>query len=172
MPALLPPCFASISAAATLALYFVADLLTGSYPYVIAVVFLIVFFITKIPSKKLFFLRALTALVIAIGFAHLNRSFHLYPPHLLFPSGHMTFCLGISISLAMLRPWTLAITLPLLIPFGLGLVDMHFHTPFDVLGAIPLVAVVYGSIHWFWRMPPPIAAPVPFPSPSDPTLNP
>jgi len=123
------------------------------YPYLMAVVFLTVFFGVRMPAKGFFFLRALTALVIAIVLAHLNRWFLFDPRHVFFPSGHMTFCLGISISLGMLRPWTLAITLPLLIPFGRGLVTMHYHSTFDVLGAIPLVLVVYGIIHWLWRLP-------------------
>jgi hypothetical protein len=142
-----------------LAAYFIGSLLTECYPEVIAVVFLAVYFSTKIPAKGLFLLRALVALVIAVALAHVNRWFYLYPPHLLFPSGHMTFCLGVSISLGMLRPWTLAITLPLLIPFGIGLVAMHFHTTLDVLGAFPLVALVYGVIHRYWRLspePPPL----------------
>ena len=142
-----------------LALYFIGTLLTESYPEVIAVVFLAVYLPAKIPSKALFFLRALVALLIAVALAHVNRWFHLWPSHLLFPSGHMTFCFGVSISLGMLRPWTFAITLPLLIPFGIGLVEMHFHTVMDVLGAFPLVGIVYGIIHGIWRLtpePPPL----------------
>ena len=53
----------------------------------------------------------------------------------------------------MLRPWTLAISLPLLVPFGIGLVWAHFHVALDVLGAIPLVLIVYGIIHTFWKLP-------------------
>jgi hypothetical protein len=123
------------------------------YPRLIAVVFLFFLLFAQMPAKGWVFLRALTALVIAVSLAHLNRWFGFYPAHLLFPSGHTTFCLGMSISLGMLRPWTLAVTLPILIPFGMGLVTMHYHETVDVLGAIPLVLVVYGVIHWIWRLP-------------------
>ncbi len=142
-----------------LVIYFVVSLLTESYPEVIAIVFLAVYFRAKIPAKALFLLRELVALLIAVALAHVNRWFHLWPSHLLFPSGHMTFCLGVSVSLGLLRPWTLAITLPLLIPFGLGLVAMHFHTVGDLVGAFPLVALVYGVIYWLWKLspePPPL----------------
>jgi hypothetical protein len=124
------------------------------YPYVIAVAFMAVLFWVRLPAKASFFCRALMALVIAVVLAHLNRWFGFYPAHLLFPSGHMTFCLGVSISLAMLCPWTLVITLPILGPFGMGLVLAHYHEPVDVWGAIPLVLVVYGAVHWLWRISP------------------
>jgi hypothetical protein len=142
-----------------LVIYFVGSLLTESYPVVIALVFLAVYFPAKMPAKGLFLLREVVALLIAVALAHVNRWFHLWPAHLLFPSGHMTFCLGVTLSLARLRPWTLAVTLPLLIPFGIGLVAMHFHTVGDVLGAFPLVALVYGVIYRSWRLspaPPPL----------------
>jgi hypothetical protein len=90
---------------------------------------------------------------IATFLAHVNRIFHLYPAHLYFPSGHMTFCLGVSISLAMLRPWTVALTSPFLIAFGVALVVYHSHATGEVLGAIPLVLIVYGIVHAVWRIP-------------------
>lgn len=126
---------------------------TANYPYIIAIVFCVMLGASKGPAKIQFFLRALVAVGIAVALAHVNRWFRLDPEHLLFPSGHMTFCLGVSISLGMLAPWTLAISLPLLIPMGFGLVEQHYHTTGDVLGAFPLVAIVYGTIHWFWRVP-------------------
>ena len=131
-----------------------AEFLTCYYPHIMAVVFLAVFFSMKVPARWRFFLRALVALVIAIILAHLDRWFHLWPSHPLFPSGHMTFCLGVSLSLGMLLPWTLAITLPLLVPFGMGLIGEHYHSLGDVLGAIPLVLVVYGIVHGLWRISP------------------
>ena len=118
-------------------------LLTYYYPHFIAVVFLAFLFIADVPGKGRFFLRALVALAIATFLAHVNRIFHLDPADLYFPSGHMTFCLGVSVSFAMLRPWTLAITLPFLVLLGVGLVAYHCHTVGDVLGAIPLVLGVY-----------------------------
>jgi hypothetical protein len=132
----------------------IAFVLTYYYPVVMALVFLAFFFLTRVPAKGRFFLRALVALVIAVFLAHVNRIFHLFPAHLSFPSGHMTFCFGVALSLGMLRTWTLAITLPLLIPFGMALVALHFHTVWDVLGAFPLVLVVYGVVHSVWGIPP------------------
>ena len=123
-------------------------------PHVMAVIFLVFLLATKLPAKGRFFLRALVALAIVTFLAHVNRIFDLYPAYLYFPSGHMTFCLGVSISLAMLRPWTLAITLPFLIFFGVELVAYNCHTPLDVLGAVPLVLGVYGIVHAVWSMPP------------------
>ncbi|HEV3271159.1 MAG TPA: hypothetical protein VGZ93_03165 [Candidatus Methylacidiphilales bacterium] len=127
--------------------------LTYYYPHLMALIFLVFFFATDVPAKGRFFLRAVTALSIATFLAHANRIFHLYPSLLYFPSGHMTFCLGVALSLGMLRPWTLAISLPLLVPFGAALVALHFHGVWDVLGAIPLVLGVYGIVHWDWNAP-------------------
>jgi hypothetical protein len=128
--------------------------LTYYYPLTMALAFLACFFSTHLPAKGRFLLRALVALVLAIVLAHLNRVFDFWPAHRLFASGHMTFCLGVTLSLGMLRPWTLAITLPLLVPFGVALVALHFHNVWDVLGAIPLVLGVYGIVHGFWNVPP------------------
>jgi hypothetical protein len=132
----------------------VLALLTYYYPLVMAVVFLAFFFLVDVPGKGRFFVRALVALGIAIALAHVNRVFDFWPPHRFFASGHMTFCFGTALSLGLLRPWTLAITLPLLVPFGVALVAFHFHNAWDVLGAIPLVLVVYGLLHGLWRMSP------------------
>ena len=131
-----------------------AFLLTYYYPHILALVFLVFLFSTKVPAKGRFFLRALVALLIVTFLAHVNRMYHLWPAHLYFPSGHMSFCLGVTLSLAMLRPWTLAITLPLLVVLGVALVVLHFHDTLDVLGAIPLVLGVYGILHWVWSMSP------------------
>jgi hypothetical protein len=57
------------------------------------------------------------------------------------------------LSLGMLRPWTLAITLPLLVPLGAALVSYHFHSIWDVLGSIPLVLGVYLVVHKLWQLP-------------------
>jgi hypothetical protein len=122
-------------------------------PHAMAVIFLAFLFATRIPDKVSFFLRAAVALAIACFLAHVNRIFYLYPDHLYFPSGHMTFCLGVSISLALLQPWTLSVTLPLLLIFGIDLVRYNCHTPWDVLGAIPLVFMVYGIVHALWKLP-------------------
>jgi hypothetical protein len=35
-----------------------------------------------------------------------------------------------------------------------ALVVLHFHNVGDVLGAVPLVLVVYGTVHRFWPMSP------------------
>jgi hypothetical protein len=134
--------------------YYKVSVLTYYYPHFMAVVFLLVFFATPVPHKSQFFWRALLALVIATFLAHVNRIFLIVPEYRLFPSGHMTFCLGVALSLGMLRPWTLAITLPLLVPFGAVLVAYGFHSIWDVLGAIPLVLVVYGAVHKLWPLPP------------------
>jgi membrane-associated phospholipid phosphatase len=107
----------------------------------------------RIPDKGAFWGRAMLALAIAVFLAHVNRIFHFAPGHLLFPSGHTTFCFGLAISLGMLRPWTLAITLPLLVVLGISMVSLGYHTVIDILGAIPLVLIIYGLIHFVWRLP-------------------
>jgi membrane-associated phospholipid phosphatase len=123
------------------------------YPQLLAVAFLVTYLRADMPAKNLFLLRALTALVIATFLAHVNRIFGLWPEHLLFPSGHTTFCAGLSWSLAMLRPWTVLLTVPLLIALAVSLVILHDHTTLDIFGAIPLVLIVYGFIHACWRLP-------------------
>jgi len=130
--------------------------LTYYYPLVMALAFLACIFSTEtdIPAKRRIIFRALVALVIALLLAHLNRLFDFWPVHRYFASGHMTFAFGMALSLGMLRPWTLAITLPLLIPFGAALVTLHFHTLADVLGAILIVLCVYGIVDRVWRMSP------------------
>jgi hypothetical protein len=109
------------------------------YPHFMAVVFLIFFLSIDYRNKGSFIWRALLALTVATFLAHVNRIFHIWPAYLLFPSGHMTFCLGVSISLGMLRRWTLAFSLPLLIPFGAVLVIGHFR------GLLDLAAATLGS---------------------------
>jgi len=123
------------------------------YPVVIALVFLIAVLLTPVPAKGRFLGRALTALFIATLLAHVNRIFGLWPAHLLFPSGHTTFCAGLSWSLAMLRPWTLFLTIPLLICLAVSLVALQLHETMDVIGAFPLVLAIYGPIHAWWRLP-------------------
>ena len=130
-----------------------AVLLTYYYPLVMTLIFLAFLFSTNVPARGRFFLRAAVALVIAVCLAHVNRVFDLWPAHRLFASGHMTVSFGVALSLGMLRPWTVAITLPLLVPFGVALVALHFHDVWDVLGASPLVLVVYGTVHGFWSVP-------------------
>ncbi len=130
-----------------------AVFLTYYYPFMMAAVFLAALFTVEVPAKGRFFLRALTAFAIAIALAHVNRWFDLWPAHRYFASGHMTSSLGLALSLGMLRPWTLAVTLPLLVPFGMALVVLGFHTVGDVLGAIAIIALVYGAVHWWWRVP-------------------
>jgi membrane-associated phospholipid phosphatase len=129
----------------------VAVQLTYYYPHIMAVVFLAFLFTTDIPAKGQFFLRALVPLLMALLLAHINRLFDLWPEHLYFPSGHMTFCLGVSLSFGLLRPWTLAVTLPLLLLFGIALVAFRFHSILDVVGAIPLGLIVYGIVYKCWR---------------------
>jgi membrane-associated phospholipid phosphatase len=128
-------------------------LFTAYYPPVLLLVFLGCLYSMEMPAKGTFLARDMLALVVATFLAHVNRIFGLWPAHLLFPSGHTTFCLGLSVSLAMLRPWTLALTLPLLLFLTLSLVTLHFHSVFDILGAFPLVLVIYGTIHWLWPLP-------------------
>ncbi len=123
------------------------------YPVDLAVVFLLAVALTRMPAKGRFLSRALLALFIATLLAHVNRIFGLWPAHLLFPSGHTTFCAGLTWSLAMLRPWTLILTLPLLIALAACLVFLHLHETMDVLGAFPLVLAIYGPLHVWWRLP-------------------
>jgi len=51
-----------------------------------------------------------------------------------------------------LRPWTLAVTLPLVVLLGVSMVALHLHTVWDILGAIPLVLVVYGIVQKSWSV--------------------
>jgi hypothetical protein len=131
----------------------VIKILLYYYPHILAVIFLFVFLTSRLPRKEQFFWRAMLALVLATFLAHVNRIFDIWPAYRLFPSGHMTFCLGVSISLGLLRPWTLAITLPVLVPFGMAMVAWHFHSALDVWGAMPLVLIVYGIVHGLWPLP-------------------
>ncbi len=126
---------------------------TTWYPVVIFVAFWLAVLTSRTPDKVAFSLRAMVALIIAVFLAHLNRIFYLYPPLLEFPSGHTTMCFGLALSIAMLRPWTLAITLPLLAVLGVSMVFMRYHTTLDILGAIPLVLIIYGILHRAWRLP-------------------
>ena len=133
--------------------------LTYYYPHLMAVVFFAFLFAVDFPNKGRFFLRALVPLLIVLLLAHLNRICHLWPQYLYFASGHMTFCLAVALTLGALRPWTLAITLPLLVPFGIALVVLRFHSTLDVVGAVPLVLLVYALTYKFW-MPAPAMAPL------------
>ena len=114
--------------------------------------FLVCLCVTKVPRKGLFFLRAMGALIVAVLLAHVNRIFGFWPEHLLFPSGHTTFCLGLAFSIAVLRPWTLTVTLPSVAILGYCLVALHCHSTEDILGAIPLAMTVYGLVHWMWPL--------------------
>ena len=131
-----------------------AILVTYFYPHLMALLFLGFLFVSDIPAKGRFFGRALVPLLIALVLAHVNRIFDLWPAYRYFASGHMTFSLGVALSLGMLRPWTLWITLPLLIPFGAALVILHFHRVEDVIGAIVIVLAVYGSLERVWGLSP------------------
>jgi len=131
-----------------------AFLLTYYCPHIMALAFLVFFLAIDVPEKGRFFWRALAAVTIATVLAHLNRWFDLWPAHPYFASGHMTFCLGVTLSVALLRPWSLVITLPVLVALGVALVELHFHRVGDVLGAIPLVLVVYAIVHGMWRIAP------------------
>ena len=64
---------------------------------------------------------------------------------------------ALSLTMGMLRTWTLAIIWPSLIPFGIALNFFGFHPVVDILGAFPLVVLVYGLVYPDWT--PPKAAP-------------
>ena len=123
------------------------------YPIMIALIFLGALLTLRIPNKGAFAARALFALVVATSLAHVNRIFHLVPEHLFFPSGHTTFCLGVALSLGMLRPWTLYFTLPAAFCMACSLFWLRYHELIDVIGAVPLVIAVYGAVHFWWRLP-------------------
>jgi membrane-associated phospholipid phosphatase len=128
--------------------------LTFYFPMVMALGFLAGLYTTPIPAKGCFLLRIVVAMLIALLLAHMNRMFELWPAHRYFASGHMTFALGMAIALGMLRPWTLAVTLPLLIPFGEALVALHFHSVEDVVGAVLLVPCIYLCVDRAWGLSP------------------
>ena len=104
----------------------------------------------RIPEKRRFVFRTIVAIGIAVLLAHANRLLGLVPAYLDFPSGHMTLCLCLAASLLLLRPWTLVITLPLLAAMGVALVHYHFHSTVDVLGAVPLVLMIYALAFHNW----------------------
>ena len=133
-------------------LYF-AHHFVGYYPFAIALIFIGTLYRLDLPYKGAFTGRALLALVIATFLAHVNRIWSIVPEHLLFPSGHTTFCSGIAFSLAMLRPLTLYYTVPCTILMACLLVGLGYHEVIDIIGAIPLVIAIYGPIHYFWRLP-------------------
>ena len=122
------------------------------YPHFLTGCFLVLLLLTKIPARGLFFLRTALVLTVATVLAHVNRWFYLWPADPFFFSGHMTFAFGMAVSMGLLRPWTLTISLPLLVPFGAFLVILGFHTVLDVLAAIPMVLGVYGIIYWLWPL--------------------
>jgi membrane-associated phospholipid phosphatase len=132
---------------------YLASYFTNWMPIGMTLAFLLALLLVKTPDKGAFCVRALLALVIAVFLAHVNRIFLLYPPHPLFPSGHTTLCFGLALSLGMLRPWTLLVTLPLLVVLGVSMVSLRYHTTIDILGAFPLVLVIYGIVHRTWRLP-------------------
>jgi len=123
------------------------------YPFLLAAVFLATLVVVRRPDKGEFILRALLALLIAVVLAHLNRIFGWWQGDLRFFSGHMTFCLGMAISLGMLYRWTLAITLPMLVPLGIGLVWFHCHTVLAVVAAVPICVAIYALVYRLWPMP-------------------
>jgi membrane-associated phospholipid phosphatase len=126
---------------------------TYYYPHALALAYLAFLFLfgTSIPDKGAAFLRAAIALAIASFLAHVNLLLDFWPTHRHFPSGHMTFSLGLSYSLGLIRPWTLAMTIPLVVLLGVLLVVLGFHSTFDVLGAIPLVLAVYAVVYGYGR---------------------
>ncbi len=138
-----------------------AVLITYYMPHVMAAIVLVALVFTPVPSKPRFFVREVLALAVACFIAHINREFELWPAYRYFASGHMSFCLGASLSLGLLRPFTLLITLPLLIPYGSALVLLGFHRAIDVMGAIPIVLLVYALVRRWWRIP---FTPIPSPS--------
>jgi len=129
-------------------------------PHAMAVVFILFLALINEPFKVHQFLRASLALSLATVLAHLDRWFDLWPGHPYFASGHMTFVTGVAASLGVLRLWTIFITLPLLVPYGIFLVDLGFHCALDVVGAIPIVLLVYILVYQYWAIRPPIAAPL------------
>jgi hypothetical protein len=123
------------------------------FPAVMVAAFFICVAAWSIPGKRRFVVHAIIAAAIAVLISHLNRIFGWYPSHLYFPSGHMTLSLSVATSLALVRPWTLVLTLPILVLFGVELVAHRFHTTSDVLGAIPVVLVVYALVFAAGRWP-------------------
>jgi membrane-associated phospholipid phosphatase len=126
--------------------------LTYYYPHLTALTFLAGICTTKIRDKKRFLVRVIGALLVALFLAHVNRLFHIWPRHLYFASGHMTFSLSMALALGLLRPWTLWVTLPLLVPFGFDLVILRFHKPEDVIGAVLLVVAIFGLANRYWGL--------------------
>jgi hypothetical protein len=96
----------------------------------------------KNPGTLPFFFRSVAALLATYLLAHLNRRYHLWPAHLLFPSGHMAFFVSASVSLFLLDRRWLLLSLPLGILFGWMMVALHFHPWFDLWGAIILAVPV------------------------------
>jgi membrane-associated phospholipid phosphatase len=122
--------------------------LIDNFPAFMVAVYFVCMFAWPITDKGQFMTKSIIAATTAVLIAHLNRFFDLYPAHLNFPSGHMTLSLSVAVSLGIVRPGTLALTLPALVLLGIGLVATGFHPVIDVLGAVPLVLLIYGLIFY------------------------
>ena len=119
------------------------SLLVYYYPHLMVAIFIACMAAWRFPHKQSFILRAVGAGVVAVLISHLNRFFDWWHSDPYLPSGHMTASLSVAVALGLVRPWTLAVTLPLLVFFGFALGACGYHTVTDVLGAVPLVALVY-----------------------------
>ena len=97
--------------------------------------------------RAAFLARSGLALFITFVAAHINRWTHLWHGHEFFPSGHETFLLSVSTSIAFVKPRSLFATVPLTIAFGYGLVYFGWHVPLDILGAFALAPTVTWACH-------------------------
>ena len=81
-----------------------------------------------------FWLRSVVALLVVYVLAHINRWLHLWPAHLLFPSGHLAFATCVLTSLALTdRRWLVLI--PFLVVYSWMVVALGFHGWLDIGGA-------------------------------------
>jgi len=88
--------------------------------------------------RGFFFLKSVAALVGSFVLAHLNRWLPLLPDGLFCPSGHMTFYTSLSISLWLLNPGSILLTIPLGCFYAWLVVHLGFHPWPDVFQALVL----------------------------------
>src|SRR5579862_4373436 len=82
------------------------------------------------------------ALLIVFLLAHINRWAKLWPAHLLFPSGHFCFALGLATAICFCDwRWLPALAI-LLGAYGWLIVALGFHSWFDLAGSLALTPPV------------------------------
>ena len=88
-------------------------------------------------SAAEFWIRSLLGIGLAVALAESGKKYEVWHGHPSFPSGHETFCLAALTCLTARDPRWLGAGLPLAALLAWALVTAHYHTPLDILGALP-----------------------------------